>query len=347
LRPDQRLDALFGAFLVACIAAMFVMPHWMAVPFHFAWMSLAVVYGYRQWDDRRTLVLTTTVAVVTGVPILLAGEPHEFVEVPLMAAIFATMVWHAHRRRQVMEELARNRENEREFLRDASHSLRTPLTVARGHAELVRSALPPGSQELADATVVLDELRRLSRIAERVLLLAGAGHPGFLMLGPVDIDDLLSDVATRWSAAAGRSIQVRADAGCVVLADEERLRDALDALIENGLRASPPASPLTLAARAEDGDAVIEVVDHGTGIPGEDLDRIFRRFARGGHDDVAGRGGTGLGLPIVRAIVEAHGGTVTVDSVLRRGTTFRLRFGPLRAVTPAVAVATTAAAATA
>ena len=103
-----------------------------------------------------------------------------------MAAMFLAMVWHAERRQAAIEETARLAESEhrllmgqREFVRDASHELRTPITVARGHAELIRDADLNG-QVAKDAEVILDELGHLSSLSERLLILTTAGHPGFL-----------------------------------------------------------------------------------------------------------------------------------------------------------------------
>ena len=103
-------------------------------------------------------------------------------EVPLMAAMFLAMVWHAQRRQSALDEAARAAERERELVRDLSHQLRTPITAARGHVELLLSS-GLGSQERGDAEVVLDELTRLSRISDRLLLLAVVEDPAFLRKG--------------------------------------------------------------------------------------------------------------------------------------------------------------------
>ena len=141
-------------------------------------------------------------------------------------------------------------------------------------------------------------------------------------------------VARRWSAASGRAIAVDADAAVAVPADAERLRHALDALVENALAATDPGDRITVGAqRLHAGDAARLIVsDTGHGIAPEDHDRIFERFARGGRSR-RGRG-TGLGLAIVRAIAAAHGGDVTVHSELGRGTTFTLDLASARAPRP-------------
>jgi two-component system OmpR family sensor kinase len=247
-----------------------------------------------------------------------------------MAAMFVAMVWHARRRQSATEEVRRLaesehrlREREREFVRYASHELRTPITIARGHAELIRSH--GEGQAAADAEVVLDELNRLSRISERLLILAGAEHPDFLRLGPVQLDELVIDVAKRWSAAAPRRWKVDIVAEGSVLGDEERLAVALDALVENAVQVTSEGDQIGLVGRSDEGHAVIEISDEGEGIPPDQLERVFDRFARVDRGRTRGSGGTGLGLPIARAIVEAHHGSIDVRSSPGSGATFIVR----------------------
>ncbi len=205
--------------------------------------------------------------------------------------------------------------------------MRTPLAVAESHARFVLGALEPGTPAHADALVVLDELRRAARISDQLLLL-GAAHAPALEIAPVDLDALVRTVARRWSAASGRVISVDAGTAATVPGDAERLRHALDALVENALKATDPRDRVTVGASASGDAARLIVSDTGHGIAPEDVDRIFERFARGGRSR-RGRG-TGLGLAIVRAIAAAHGGDVTVHSELGRGTTFTLVLGGAR-----------------
>jgi signal transduction histidine kinase len=215
------------------------------------------------------------------------------------------------------------------FVREAAHTLRTPLAVAESHARFVLGALEPGTPAHADALVVLDELGRAARISDQLLLL-GATHAQALELEPVDLDALVRTVARRWSAASGREIAVDAGGAGAVPADAQRLRHALDALVENALKATGPRDRITIGAHEAGGGAHLTVSDTGHGIAPEDLDRIFERFARGGASR-RGRG-TGLGLAVVRAIARAHGGDATVQSELGHGTTFTLRLGPAPAL---------------
>ena len=112
-------------------------------------------------------------------------------EVPLMGSMFLAMVWHAERARKAIDSEQRLRERQADFVRDASHELKTPITVARGHTELIREeAITP--QVIADADVVLDELGRLSRVSERLLVLAAAEHHDFLRQGDIRVEPFLA-----------------------------------------------------------------------------------------------------------------------------------------------------------
>jgi two-component system, OmpR family, sensor kinase len=239
-------------------------------------------------------------------------------------------VWHARRHQAATEEVRRLadserrlRERERDFVRNASHELRTPITVARGHAELIRSAT--GDEQVTrDVEVVLDELKRLSRISERLLIIAAAEHHGFLHRRPVDLGELIATTANRWTATADRAWRLSVPADGTMLADQERLETALDALIENALKFTGDGDAIVISSRMEGEHVIIQVTDHGCGIDPHQIESIFDRFTRAptqGHD----RGGTGLGLAMVKAIVGAHGGTVEVRPGRDRGTTFILR----------------------
>jgi signal transduction histidine kinase len=336
LLRKRAVELAWGAFAAINLAVMFQIGLAQTVPFHFVWVSLTLVYGFRIWRLGTTMLVCAVVCVVTSLAFLrpvLAGwiNADEVTEVPLMAAMFLAMVWHARRRATAMEEVRRLadserrlRERERDFVRDASHELRTPITVARGYAELVRVA-NPGSETGDDAEMILDELKKLTRISERMLTLARAEQEDFLRLGPLDLEDLVSRTMKRWMMAAPRRWQVEVDADGEVLADGERLEAALDALIENAVAATTPGDRILLRARRDGGDALVDVVDDGVGIEPENLGHLFDRFWRAERERARNPGGTGLGLAIVKAIVEAHGGSVSSASSPETGTTFSVR----------------------
>ena len=233
-----------------------------------------------------------------------------------MSAMFLAMVWHARRRQAAMREVeavanvrASLLELHERFLHDASHELRTPVTIARGHLELLNRDIP-GSPELV---VALDELQRMERIIDRLLLLAKAEQPDFVVLRDVAIDRFLEDVFMRWSEVAPRVWRLELDVAGVLRADPEALRSALDALLENAVKYTESHAAITLRAHAVGGEIVIEVVDDGSGIPDDAIASIFDRFARADDARTRAHGGVGLGLAIVAAIAHAHGGRCTVE----------------------------------
>lgn len=317
-------ELAWGAFAAVNVAAMFAVPEWETVPFHLVWISLTLLYGVRVWPWRPTVAVLVAVMAATTVGELHPGVDHhaevqELVEVPLMAAVFLAMVWHARRRQSALHALERATERERDFLRDASHRLRTPITVARGHAELIRREARD-DQTAADAGVVLDELATLAVVSERLLTMGAADHPDFLVRNEVRIDGLLHQVVERWSPCADRAWRVEAGA-VVACCDPERIVAALDALVENAVAHTEPGDRIVLSAQRGEGAVRLLVTDSGSGVPAEAVERVFERFSRATDR----RPGTGLGLPMARAIARAHGGDASLRSVHGAGTTVELR----------------------
>jgi signal transduction histidine kinase len=253
----------------------------------------------------------------------------ELTEVPLMAAMFLAMVWHARRKltaeqesRRFGEENARLLATQRRFLQDASHQLRTPITIALGHAELLAADLA-GRPEGHDIEVVLGELNRLRRIAERLLVIAAAEGPEFLHPEAVELDGFTMEVLRRWRPTADRRWQLGRLDKVTVQADRERLGLAVDALLENAVRhtASGDVIKLSVAAMGYGLPVRMVVADTGQGIPAELLRHVFDRFRSG---DSGPPRGTGLGLALVSAVARAHGGDVLVQSTPGQGSEFEL-----------------------
>jgi two-component system OmpR family sensor kinase len=331
------LEAGWAVFAAANWVAMVWWPSWETIPFHFVWISLTLVYGIRTWSTRTMWMVLTVVVAATGASILadtFNGQQlwGELFEVPLMSAMFLAMVWHAQRRQAALAEVqgvaemrASLLERQERFLHDASHELRTPVTIARGHLELLRRDQP----DAPELDVALDELGRMERIVERLLLLAKSEQQGFAF-EEIDLEAFLSDLFIRWSEVAPRAWRLDVDLAGRLLADPEALRDALDALLENAVKYTNPGDTIELAAHADGtGGVVIEVSDSGLGVPPDALPRIFDRWARADGARTRERGGAGLGLAIVAAVARAHGGRCSVRS-LPQGTTFRLHL-PVRA----------------
>jgi signal transduction histidine kinase len=335
------IDLVWAVFVLVNLAAMHAMKAWSTIPFLVIWVSLTVVYGFRMWRLQPALLTVAVVTFATGgiiVAQVVDGQQDAdyLVEVPLVALMFLAMVWHGRRRQaalverlaameevqRVSQENLRLLEQQRLFLLDASHELGTPITVALGHAELIEQAAT--DKGLADdARVVVGELARLRRLSSRLLLLASAGNPGFLDIGPVGIDSVVIDALDRWGYTP-RRWRLGEVAEATVLGDRDRLAVALDALLENAIAHTGTDDTIELSARIADGSAVLAVTDSGCGIPEADLERIFGRFARAKPFRSREFGGFGLGLPIAAAIAEAHHGQVRVHSTVGRGSTFEL-----------------------
>ncbi|MFL5962962.1 MAG: sensor histidine kinase [Gaiellaceae bacterium] len=326
----EPIDIAWAVFAIANTVAMLLWPHWETIPFHFIWVSLTLLYGFRVWPLRPTAAVLGLVVIVTGILIFDDARQGsqgwgELFEVPLMSAMFLAMVWHGRRRQRAMDELAALAARQERFLHDASHELRTPITIARGHLDVLR-AERGDAHELA---IAQDELRRMESIVERLLLLAKADQPNFVVLGKLEVEPFLEDVFLRWSEIGPRRIWRLGSVSAGTLeADADAVRLVLDALIENAVEHTPPDGTIEINARPDAGFAVIEVRDDGHGIPAHALERIFERFGRADPARTRTAGGVGLGLSIVDAIVKAHGGNCTVRSD-EQGTVFSL-YMPLR-----------------
>jgi signal transduction histidine kinase len=340
----RKLELAWVAFSIVNVVAMTRWGRWETVPFHFIWVSLTLLYGFRVWRLPTTFIVLGAVCAFTGLPILREAEAGsqnwgELTEVPLMSAMFVAMVWHARRRQQALQEvetLADERASlltrQQRFVHDASHELRTPVTIARGHLEI----LPEQTSEIA---IALDELDRVERIVDRLLLLATSDQPDFVIPEAIDVESFLEDVFLRWAEVAPRSWQLGPLAHGVLQADPEALREALDALLENAVKYTETQTEIELSSRAEGDTLVIDVQDAGHGIAADAVDQIFERFARADAARSRDEGGAGLGLAIVAAIAKAHGGRCTLRTSIS-GSTFSLAlpgFTAQRTAVPALA----------
>jgi signal transduction histidine kinase len=206
------------------------------------------------------------------------------------------------------------------FLDDAGHELRTPITIVRGHLELLDED-PEDRQETL--TLVLDELDRMSRIVDDLLLLAKVEQPDFLRAEQLDLGDLTRGWHARARTLADREWRLEQAAEAEVVADGQRLTQAMMNLAHNAAQHTEAGSVIDLGSTVTDGRARLWVRDRGPGVRPEDRERIFQRFARA--DDPRGRSeGAGLGLAIVSAIAAAHGGTVELADRPGGGSTFTI-----------------------
>lgn len=217
---------------------------------------------------------------------------------------------------------------QRAFVADASHELRTPFAVLSAELEL---AGKPGRsrEELAAAvTSASEEAARLSLLTNDLLLLATSDEDRLAArTGPTDLADMLvkaAALAGQRGAASGVSCRADVPGGLIADVDSGLIRRAVDNLIDNAMRFAPPGSEVVVNGRAAGQDIVIVVADAGPGFPAEYLPRAFERFSRPDSGRTRADGGAGLGLSIVKAIVQAHGGLVTAGNLDSGGASVRI-----------------------
>ncbi len=206
---------------------------------------------------------------------------------------------------RMLASLERARASERRFLADASHELRTPVTTLLGNVEYA-------ARHGADEEVLSDlhrDAARLARLVDDLLVLERAGS-GAQRFAPVELDELVRETAAGHAVAAGR-LRTGALDPIRIEADALAIRRALENLIDNALVHGPPGGVVSVTLSRRDGRALLTVRDQGPGPPAAQRERLFERFWRG--PESSQRPGSGLGLSIVAAIAERHGGSVRVD----------------------------------
>jgi signal transduction histidine kinase len=209
---------------------------------------------------------------------------------------------------------------QRRFIDDAGHELRTPITIIRGHLELMSD---DAEERRETIYLVTDELDRMARLVDDLLLLARSEQRDFLDLRAIDVAELTRELGSKASAMAERRWNVDQVAEVVMVADRQRLTQALMNLVRNAVEHTKEGEEILIGSRNVGDDVLLWVTDNGEGISPAEHERIFQRFARGR----AGRrtsDGAGLGLAIVDAIAKAHGGRVALESQPGMGSTFTL-----------------------
>lgn len=219
---------------------------------------------------------------------------------------------------QMMDRIEESFATQRNFINDAGHELRTPITIIRGHLELMGD--DPQEQEETIA-LVMDELDRMSRFVEDLVLLAKAEHPDFLQLETVDIGTLTEELFAKAQALGNRYWELDAAASCRIVADRQRITQAMMNLAQNAVQHTTSEDSIAIGSAVSGNKVRFWVRDTGEGIAPIDQQRIFERFARAANSRRRSEG-AGLGLSIVRAIAEAHGGKVYVNSQLGAGSNF-------------------------
>jgi heavy metal sensor kinase len=292
---------------------------WLAGAGLFAGITAGVYFLSGQW--LRSLRVATVAAERAGTHDLGAlrlAVPVDEPEIARLAAAF----------NRLLERLGQAHAAQQRLIADAAHELRTPLTILRGEIQVAlrRDRSPERYREILRSNA--EEVARLCRIVDHLLTLAqtdaGEQPPRHTS---VDLSALVTEVCGRFSSvatASGITLRCDAPAEALVLGDRTSLHSVVSNLIDNAVRHSPPEEAVEVRVRvpADTGEVLVEVADHGAGIGPEHLPHLFERFYRVDQARGRDRGGAGLGLAIVQALVTAHGGRVSVRSDIGVGTTF-------------------------
>ena len=288
---------------------------------------LAAIVGLGLWVVRLGLrpldaIGDTAAAIAAGDLSQRVERAEERTEVGRLGLALNAMLGQIER---AFEVRAASEEKLRRFVADASHELRTPLAAIRAYAELFTRGAERRPEDLARSMAgITRESERMSLLVEDLLLLARLDEGRPLVREPVELDRVVAEaVDTALTVEPERSISLDAEQA-VVLGDRDRLRQIVDNLLANVREHTPPETPVRVSVSTSDGTARIEVEDAGPGMAPEEAERVFERFYRADPSRARASGGVGLGLSIVAAVAEAHGGEVSARSEPGRGSTFRI-----------------------
>lgn len=228
---------------------------------------------------------------------------------------------------EAFADRARSEERRKRFLSDASHELRTPLASLRGYAELFRMGPAQDPVALKRAMARIEsEAARMGALVENLLLLARLDEVPEAQHVPVNLNELGAQaVADAQAIAPDREITFDGSEQLTAIGHPDGLRQVVANLTNNAVTHTPAGTPVTVTLRREGNRAVLRVRDHGPGLPADALERVFDRFWRSNGGRSRGRGGAGLGLAIVREIVQAHRGTVAAANDPDGGAVFTVR----------------------
>ena len=208
---------------------------------------------------------------------------------------------------RMLDRLEAAMTTQRRFVADAGHELRTPITIIQGNLDTVTA----GSEEDAETlAIVADEISRMNRLVDELLLLAASERPDFLRPEPTDLARFTRSLLAKARALDDRPWTLTEAAEGIAVLDPQRITQAVMQLAANAAAHTPPGSPVEISSAVSDAEVKFTVSDHGPGIPPAAREQIFARFAR---LDSRRTDGTGLGLAIVAAIAAAHGGSVLVE----------------------------------
>jgi signal transduction histidine kinase len=317
---------LFVPWLVvalACAVLMIFMPGAETVPYHLAWIAVAVAYGVEAWPWGMAMAGITAYTLLTGAILVVRAANgviawEETTEIPMMTLLIVLVVWHIRRRHVayagLTEAVRRDREHaaQRERLRRmTSHEMRTPVTIAKGYAELLlQDETDPARRD--DLHVICEELDRLVLTSDRLVRMMRL--EGEERHEPVDLDKLVRDTVVRWSVLADRRWSTESALG-THLSHRDGLRACLDTLLENAVRYTHDGDRIRISGSQWQGWLLLAVADSGPGLE-EDLVRALNR------GEVRPPGGdrhyrtpdpkaqTGFGIAIVHEVVRLQGGSL-------------------------------------
>ncbi|MEB3355906.1 MAG: ATP-binding protein [Synechococcales bacterium] len=298
LTAGERQEALVGVYLFAQIALGVVL-----ISFVLAWMGSRQLFA-------PVRSLATTARAISESNLSARLPSHGSGELAELTATFNAM----------MNRLQGAFESQRSFINDASHELRTPITIIQGHLELMGDD-PAEQQETLE--LVMDELDRMARFVNDLILLAKAERPDFLRPETVDIATFTAEIHQKAIALARRQWLLQNQGRGKLVGDRQRLAGAWINLINNAVQHTQAGDTIEIGSAMDGRHVKFWVRDTGEGIAPHDQVRIFERFARAANSYRRSEG-AGLGLAIVKAVVEAHGGHVELVSQPGAGSTFTL-----------------------
>jgi signal transduction histidine kinase len=319
LLPSLTLSAVqwVGTVSVGILGAVLWIEHPLATPMLGAPILLSYIAS-RAWlrnlEERERVVEMGRIAETIssqGDLTMRIAEPVTRDEVGLLAATFNRM----------LDRLEAAFENEQRFVEEASHELRTPITICRGYLEV----LPPhpDADQLGEAIdVVVDELGRMGRIVEDMTTLARTSEPDFVRPEELPIDRFMTVVAAKAAPLLTGRLRMEAlPVGAKLRADPHRLTQALINLLSNAAVHTTNGCPVTVRVIEEEAFWRFDVEDQGGGLASGQEEQVFRPFSRGSTTAL----GSGLGLAIVRRVAQAHGGSAGVANRPGEGATFWIR----------------------
>ena len=329
------VDWTLAIFCTAMLALMWLFVGEETIPYHFLFLAVAIVYGFRVWPMRKTVLVAVAITGATGALFgraLVEGyiSFDETSEILLMPLLLMAMVWHARRREEALQAVAKmatvNEEllvRQNEFLRETSHAIRTPVTIARGYVDLAKAEST--QDEIGEHLEVINrQLDRTEKLSSRLLSLAALDANGITHFDMIDLSEITRRVAADWAVDTDRCWVQEIGSPLWVLGDVTSIEAALDAMIENAIHFTRSGSTIRITCRKVDGSALIEVADSGTGIDAEDLPYVFDRFWH--RTSPSGCVGSGLGLSMVWAIASAHGGSVIAGTAPEGGAIVSMDF---------------------